>query len=130
MAALHLVVHFPPYDTRLDEFAPGKHAGSPALRAWVEREQPAYLFCGHIHETAGLADQLGATHASMSAKKATHSKFSVRRAANISAGAATDKALRLHGRSLLMVCGINHELAAVAGAFAFGAHSGGAAEFQ
>jgi Icc-related predicted phosphoesterase len=27
----------------------------------VEREQPAYLFCGHIHETAGLRDSIGAT---------------------------------------------------------------------
>jgi uncharacterized protein len=58
---LHLVVHFPPFGTKLDEFAPGKHAGSPALRAWVERAKPAYLFCGHIHETAGLADCIGPT---------------------------------------------------------------------
>lgn len=61
IAALHLVVHFPPQGTKLDEFAPGKHAGSPALRAWVERQKPAYLFCGHIHETAGVSEQLGAT---------------------------------------------------------------------
>jgi len=59
--SLHLVVHFPPFGTKLDEFAPGKHAGSPTLRAWVERAQPAYLFCGHIHEAAGLADRIGAT---------------------------------------------------------------------
>lgn len=58
---LYLIVHFPPQGTKLDEFAAGKHAGSPALRAWVEREQPEYLFCGHIHETAGLTDRLGAT---------------------------------------------------------------------
>jgi uncharacterized protein len=57
-AGVHLVVHFPPYGTRLDEFAPGKHAGSPALREWVEREKPARLFCGHIHETAGMEDRL------------------------------------------------------------------------
>jgi Icc-related predicted phosphoesterase len=58
---LYLVVHFPPRDTKLDEFAPGKHAGSPTLRAWVAREQPAYLFCGHIHETAGVSECLGQT---------------------------------------------------------------------
>jgi uncharacterized protein len=58
---LYLVVHFPPRDTKLDEIARGKHAGSPALREWVERVEPAFLFCGHIHETAGLRDQLGAT---------------------------------------------------------------------
>ena len=61
IAGLHLVVHFPPQGTRLDEYAPGQHAGSPALRAWVEREQPPFLFCGHIHETAGLSDRLGST---------------------------------------------------------------------
>ncbi len=58
---LHLVVHFPPLNTTLDEFAPGKHAGSPTLRAWVERAKPAFLFCGHIHETAGKSEMLGAT---------------------------------------------------------------------
>lgn len=58
---LYLVVHFPPYDTTLDEFAPGKHAGSPTLRAWVESTRPAFLFCGHIHETAGKSETLGAT---------------------------------------------------------------------
>jgi uncharacterized protein len=58
---LYLVVHFPPQGTALDEFAPGKHAGSPTLRAWVDRVQPAYLFCGHIHECAGRTDRIGAT---------------------------------------------------------------------
>jgi Icc-related predicted phosphoesterase len=58
---LYLVAHCPPYGTRLDEFAPGRHAGSTALREWVERVQPLYLFCGHIHETAGLSDTVGAT---------------------------------------------------------------------
>lgn len=61
LKSLHLVVHFPPLNTRLDEFAPGKHAGSPTLREWVTREQPAYLFCGHIHETAGRSDRIGQT---------------------------------------------------------------------
>lgn len=61
LSPLYLVVHFPPQGTKLDEFAPGKHAGSLTLRKWVERIQPAYLFCGHIHEAAGLTDLLGAT---------------------------------------------------------------------
>ena len=60
---LYLVVHFPPQGTRLDEFAAGKHAGSPTLREWVDRVQPLYLFCGHIHECAGRGDRLGATKA-------------------------------------------------------------------
>ena len=58
---MYMVAHCPPANTRLDEYAPGKHAGSPAVREWVEREQPAYLFCGHIHEAAGLRDSIGAT---------------------------------------------------------------------
>jgi uncharacterized protein len=58
---LYLVVHCPPFNTKLDQYAPGKHAGSSAVRAWVERAQPPYLFCGHIHETAGMHDSLGAT---------------------------------------------------------------------
>jgi Icc-related predicted phosphoesterase len=58
---LYLVVHFPPYGTELDQVAPGRHAGSRVLRDWVERVQPRYLFCGHIHECAGKSDRLGAT---------------------------------------------------------------------
>ncbi|HUO33908.1 MAG TPA: metallophosphoesterase [Candidatus Acidoferrum sp.] len=61
LSPLYLVVHFPPFGTRLDEYAPGKHAGSPALRSWVEAHHPARLFCGHIHETAGLSEQFGTT---------------------------------------------------------------------
>ncbi|MGA9885521.1 MAG: metallophosphoesterase [Candidatus Acidiferrales bacterium] len=58
---LYLVIHFPPYNTTLDEFTAGQHAGSPTLRAWVERAKPVFLFCGHIHETAGRSEMLGAT---------------------------------------------------------------------
>jgi Icc-related predicted phosphoesterase len=60
-ARLILVAHFPPSGTRLDQVATGKHAGSPTLRAWVERVQPSYLFCGHIHECAGESDRIGST---------------------------------------------------------------------
>lgn len=58
---LYLVVHFPPHGTKLDEFAPGKHAGSPTLRRWVERVQPVYLLCGHIHEATGRTERIGET---------------------------------------------------------------------
>ena len=53
----YLVAHCPPRDSKLDEFAPGKHAGSHSVRAWVERNQPAYVFSGHIHECAGRSDR-------------------------------------------------------------------------
>jgi hypothetical protein len=58
---LYLVAHFPPHQTQLDRVALGCHAGSRALRAWIERVQPVRLFCGHIHECAGQAETLGAT---------------------------------------------------------------------
>ncbi len=58
---VYLVVHFPPWSTALDEIATGRHAGSRSLREWVERRQPAYLFCGHIHEGAGKSEAIGST---------------------------------------------------------------------
>lgn len=61
LSHLYLVVHFPPQGTRLDQVTPGRHAGSRVLREWVERTQPAFLFCGHIHECAGESDRIGAT---------------------------------------------------------------------
>ena len=71
---LYLVVHFPPQGTRLDEFAAGKHAGSPTLREWVDRVQPLYLFCGHIHECAGRSDRLGATTSFQRREKGLHGR--------------------------------------------------------
>ena len=61
LAPLYLVVHFPPHDSQLDRVMLGRHAGSRTLRAWVERVQPAWLFCGHIHECAGKAQRIGET---------------------------------------------------------------------
>ena len=58
---LYLVAHCPPRDTRLDEFAPGRHGGSSSLRAWIDRTRPSYLFCGHIHEAAGFTERVGST---------------------------------------------------------------------
>lgn len=58
---LYLVVHFPPHNSALDRVMLGRHAGSRTLRAWVERVQPAWLFCGHIHECAGKTDRIGET---------------------------------------------------------------------
>jgi uncharacterized protein len=52
--------HSPPYDTACDRLRSGRHVGSPALRAFVDREQPDLLLCGHIHEARGV-DDVGAT---------------------------------------------------------------------
>jgi hypothetical protein len=71
LAPLYLVVHFPPHDSQLDRVMLGRHAGSRTLRAWVERVQPAWLFCGHIHECAGKTERIGATQG-VSLGKAGH----------------------------------------------------------
>jgi Icc-related predicted phosphoesterase len=59
---LVLICHTPPKDSALDRVAEGKHFGSDAIREFIEREQPPYFFCGHIHEAAGREETLGRTH--------------------------------------------------------------------
>ena len=54
------VPHAPPHDTKLDRILLGKHVGSSAVRAFVEKKQPDVLICGHIHESRGL-DTIGKT---------------------------------------------------------------------
>jgi uncharacterized protein len=61
LSQFYLAVHVPPFGTLIDEYAQGRHGGSQALREWVERKQPLGLYCGHIHETAGMEDRVGAT---------------------------------------------------------------------
>jgi len=56
-----LICHCPPKNTKLDRAGPNEHYGSTSIRAFIEAEQPAYFFCGHIHEAAGAEDQLGQT---------------------------------------------------------------------
>lgn len=58
-----LVCHCPPKGTPLDEASPGRHFGSTAVKAFVDRHQPAWFLCGHIHEAAGREVQLGRTRA-------------------------------------------------------------------
>ncbi len=60
-AAQHvLLAHVPPYNTRLDRTLFWSHAGSSALRTFIEEAQPGLVLCGHIHEARGI-DRLGAT---------------------------------------------------------------------
>lgn len=56
-----LICHCPPKDTLLDEAGPGQHYGSPSIRKFIEAKQPAYFYCGHIHEAAGAGQRLGST---------------------------------------------------------------------
>jgi Icc-related predicted phosphoesterase len=60
---LVLICHAPPFDTLLDQLRPGMHAGSRSVREFVDRHQPAYFFCGHIHEAEGVHVRLGKTQA-------------------------------------------------------------------
>jgi Icc-related predicted phosphoesterase len=60
---LVLVCHTPPHDTALDRIRPGLHAGSRSVRDFIEQHQPAYFFCGHIHEAEGVHVRMGNTRA-------------------------------------------------------------------
>jgi Icc-related predicted phosphoesterase len=70
LSPMVLVCHAPPYDTELDKVHAGLHAGSKAVRAFIEKEQPDYFFCGHIHEAQGRESAMGRTRARNVGKKA------------------------------------------------------------
>ena len=67
---LVLVCHAPPFGTALDQVRPGLHAGSTAVRDFIQRCQPAHFFCGHIHEAEGVSIEMGQTSAHNVGKKA------------------------------------------------------------
>jgi Icc-related predicted phosphoesterase len=46
------------------------HAGSKAVRTFLEAEQPEHFFCGHIHEAEGREITIGRTRARNVGKKA------------------------------------------------------------
>ena len=52
--------HAPPAGTACDRLASGEHVGSVVVRAFVEREQPDLVLCGHIHEARGT-DTVGSS---------------------------------------------------------------------
>jgi uncharacterized protein len=60
---LVLICHTPPKGTALDRAGAGQHFGSDAVREFIEREQPEYFYCGHIHEAAGQHAMVGLTQA-------------------------------------------------------------------
>lgn len=49
------VIHTPPYQTFLDMLHDGKHAGSFAVREFIELNQPLITLHGHIHETVDVS---------------------------------------------------------------------------
>jgi Icc-related predicted phosphoesterase len=66
---LVLICHAPPLDTALDRIKEGLHGGSRAVREFIDANQPAYFFCGHIHEAEGVVIQMGSTRAQNVGKK-------------------------------------------------------------
>jgi Icc-related predicted phosphoesterase len=60
---LALICHAPPFETQLDRVRPGLHAGSTSVRKFIEKYQPEYFFCGHIHEAQGVEISIGKTRA-------------------------------------------------------------------
>jgi hypothetical protein len=60
---LVLICHAPPYGTPLDLIRPGLHAGSRSIAEFIERRQPAWFICGHIHEAEGVSVEIGRTRA-------------------------------------------------------------------
>lgn len=58
---LCLFTHCPPRGTELDILPNGAHAGSQAIREFVIKNKPLYLFSAHIHENAGKVERLAKT---------------------------------------------------------------------
>lgn len=69
LSPLILICHCPPKDTPLDRVGDGTHAGSTAVREFIEKQQPELFFCGHIHEAAGKTAEMGRTRCRNVGKK-------------------------------------------------------------
>jgi hypothetical protein len=69
LAPLVLICHAPPLGTALDRIRDGLHAGSRSVREFIEKRQPRYFVCGHIHEAEGAVIQMGATRAHNAGKR-------------------------------------------------------------
>ena len=63
LSPLVLICHAPPYGTPLDRIRDGLHAGSHSVLDFIQKHQPEYFFCGHIHEAAGVEIEIGRTRA-------------------------------------------------------------------
>lgn len=49
-----LISHCPPKDTKTDLLQNGQHVGSSSLAKFIAQEQPLFVLCGHIHESAAI----------------------------------------------------------------------------
>ena len=57
---LVLVTHGPPYGTKIDVLNQ-RQVGNLDFRKFIERMKPKVAICGHLHETAGVMDEIGET---------------------------------------------------------------------
>ncbi len=55
-----LLIHQPPFNTKLDVITTGAHVGSQLAREFIEEHQPLVVVSGHIHESFAI-DTLGRT---------------------------------------------------------------------
>jgi len=59
------VIHAPPYESNLDRLSNGNHAGSKAVRKFIEQKRPLLTLHGHIHESPAVSgeffDMIGTT---------------------------------------------------------------------
>jgi len=55
-----LVTHGPPYGTKVD-FVEERHVGNADYRKFIERIKAKLMICGHLHETAGMVDEVAGT---------------------------------------------------------------------
>ncbi|MGB9688112.1 metallophosphoesterase family protein [Thermogutta sp.] len=51
------LAHVPPRNCAVDRVYWGCHVGSVALRQFIQRNQPAVVVCGHVHEGRGIATE-------------------------------------------------------------------------
>ncbi len=66
---LVLICHCPPKGTPLDRAGEGRHFGSASVREFLDRNQPPWFFCGHIHEAEGVEARIGTTRGVNAGKK-------------------------------------------------------------
>lgn len=69
LSPLILICHCPPKGTPLDRAGEGMHFGSTAVKRFLDDHQPAYFFCGHIHEAEGVKTKIGNTTAVNAGKR-------------------------------------------------------------
>jgi len=53
-----LLIHGPPHNTKVDEIM-GEHCGNKDFRKFIIKYKIPLVFCGHIHETFDIVDNIG-----------------------------------------------------------------------